>query len=236
MRGKLNPDGTETLELTLGRVEPSLFDWMDRQKSGGGSGAHQPNVGNVTTIHPQETMAAGNGTAVALNDHVHGADAAAPAGAGYSGAAIVGWEGDSTKFVHSNHEHPLLDAVTPADIAAAAATGSDNHVPRRDHVHKCARYNHTHSGTTGDDTHNHALKFNFVDLSTWQHCHDSGTLYVVVGGVTYSVQGWVSSNVAIEQCVIKLAGFGGYGGFSGSSTANTESDTHNHSFTTGAPS
>jgi hypothetical protein len=72
----------EALELTLGRVEPSLFDWMDRQKSG--AAPARISRTSATCHHPPAgDHAAGNGTP-SPSRNVHVADAAAPAGAGYS--------------------------------------------------------------------------------------------------------------------------------------------------------
>ena len=151
-RGRKNEDGQEVIELVLGRVEPTLQDYLDEQSRGGSAKSNPQPLNTPTYVYPDVLPDIGDGKGYALDNHRHGMLAAAPTRA----FGITAVEGVSTNVSRSDHGHDAFDGGLPADVAAAAAAGSSAKVARRDHVHKGvtldAFTNHQHgfSGESAD--------------------------------------------------------------------------------------
>ncbi|NLS79173.1 MAG: hypothetical protein GXY76_18140 [Chloroflexi bacterium] len=214
----------EELEITLGQDEPDLLN----DQAGGGGGS---NVGpiisteNPTTIQPDDSPYAGDPSdphfpELASILHVHGISTNAPYD---TGGKLTNQEdmyasdnpgSADMEFVRRSHQHALFDTTTPEDIAATGndrANESDYHAAFRSHVHKCARYSHTHSiassgahtHTTDEHTgHEHSLQLSGWHTHSANHCHNASA-----SGVTstdsghYHTISWSmgSGNIVIDE-------------------------------------
>lgn len=62
-------------------------------------------AGDISTIEPDDSAAAGTSNKYAMADHVHAVAAAAPLFIGETGSGSANVEGNATDFARSNHEH-----------------------------------------------------------------------------------------------------------------------------------
>lgn len=103
IRGKLNADGTETIEITLGLVAPSLLDVIDSGRKSGGASGHgeTPPLNTPTTIFAGDTANKGTGPHRSYDDHRHGVTTGAPNG----GIGSSNLEGVANSLARSDHQH-----------------------------------------------------------------------------------------------------------------------------------
>lgn len=103
IRGKLNQDGTESIEITLGKIVPSLLDVMDAQRKSGAAAARgePPPLNTPTTIFAGDESDIASGPNFAYDDHKHGVTTAAPSG----GIGSSNLEGSANSLARSDHQH-----------------------------------------------------------------------------------------------------------------------------------
>lgn len=116
---------------------------------GPGPDTGAPTQDGGTDVAPAPSGFLGTSAFFAKRDHIHPVNASATAPlADY----LNGYVGSSNRYARSDHRHPncVYDAILPADVGAAAASGTSFYYSRADHVHKGVNAAPSNPGTVSD--------------------------------------------------------------------------------------